>query len=230
MAAWDSPDLLARCKRLAKRPTTDAQVADADWYAWLTEGEAFVVQQIATHVPDVLYNAPTKLSTSDSGVTYDFPSSIYPLGNVELRKSPTGRVMIPGAQWDSAADYVPAGNKIRFPDGKAKTFTDGPYARWVAEPGAIDASTASIVKPDHVRVLVVYKAVETWARHGGNRDPGPFEELYFKAWAGDPRDVSDIGILGALKNQFLFSGAASQPVEAPWYFGIDDGSGYNAQL
>ncbi len=230
MADWDSADLLARSKRLAKRPTTDAQVSDTDWYAWLTEAEAFVVQRIATHVPDVLYTDPTKLATTDSGVTYDFPSNIYPLGNVELRRSPTGAVMIPGAEWDSGADYVPAGNKIRFPDSKAKTFSDGPYARWVPAPGTIDGSTDSIVQPPHVRILLVYKAVETWARTGGNRDPGPFHELYIKAWSGDPADPSDVGILGAFKNQFLFSGAASYPAETPWTRSIDDGSGYNAQL
>lgn len=224
MAAWDTNDLVTRCKRMAQRPEADEQTTAATWHEMLSEGQAYWMIMLATHVPEVNYGSPTKLTTADSGLTYDFPS--FPLGHVELRKSPTGAVMIPGPEWDIGADYVPEGKKIRFPDGKTKTFADGPYARFVAEPGLIDANTAPVLLPETARQLLVARAVALWADRGGLRDPRPFLALEHKLWAGDPNVLGDMGYMGALKHQFLFAGTAAYPASGRWTQYISDGGGY----
>lgn len=227
MALMDSADLLARCKRTAKRPGTDSQIADGDWYAWLTEAQIKWVPIVASVAPEQMYGAPTKITSSDSGVTYDFPSD--PLGQVEVRESPTGRLWIPCAQWESGGDFVHEGNRIRFPDGKAKTFTDGPYARWVAAPTTISASVEPTLKPTNARLLLVHQACVYYAEQGGNRDPRPFERRLRDLWYGDPDDPRTPGLMDALKKQYAYSGAVAQPSQPKWYQAINSGQGYVVQ-
>lgn len=227
MATWDSADLLDRCKRTAKRPATDAQITDTDWFAWLTEAQSHWLKVIATQAPESQYGAPAILTTSDSGKTYKFPNNDWPVGHIELRQSPTGRLLRPGPEWDAGADYVLDGDTVRFPGGKSKTFTDGPYARYVADPGVVAVATQPVLKPPSGRMLLVYRACVFWASQGGHRDPAPFAKLEAEAWYGDPTRPGDIGLLGTLKNQILFGGAAAYSSDdTAWYQFINDGSGY----
>ena len=227
MALYDTADLLARSRRAAKRPATDAQVADTDWYAWLTEAQIKWVSKIANVAASVMYGAPTKLTTSDSGVTYDFPSE--PVGQVEVRESPTGRIWIPCTEWESGGDFVHENDRIRFPDQKAKIFGDGPYARWVAMPGVIDASSEPTLKPKHARLLLVHQACIYYAESGGNRDPAPFRSNMNDLWLGDPGDPDQQGLKAALKKQFAFSGAVASKATPKWYEWINTGEGYVVQ-
>lgn len=224
MALYDSADLLARAKFRARRPSPDESMSDANWYALLTDAQAHWVRQLATHVPEQMYTAEI-LTTADAGVSYDFASE--PLGEYELRATPNGRLLIPGPDWDPGVDFVPNGKKIRFPGGRAKTFTGGPAARYVKAPGVIDATTEPTLLPMHARILLCARACIEWARRGGLEDPQPYLDWENELWFGNPA-MGETGILGALKQQYFLRGAEAVPqggVEDWWRF-IDGGEGY----
>lgn len=229
MALFDSADLLTRCKRLTARPATDVApptdaTIDLMWYALLTEAQLHWVRELATHVPSVMY-VFEKLTTADAGVTYDFTKE--PLGNYEIRQSPTGNLLLPGPDWDPGADFVPAGQKIRFPGQKARSFANGPWSRYVQTPGVLDAANAPTLLPTHARQLLPPRAAIIWATRGGMRDPGPYQTEENKLWYGDP-DRGELGILGSLKTQVFLQGSEAIPqvTVSDWWRYIDDGSGY----
>jgi len=212
------------------RPATDEDKGPTDstsddmWYALLTEAQIHWIAEIATHVPDMagLYTLE-QLTTSDSGLTYDFTAE--PLGHYELRESKTGRLLVPGPEWDPASDFVPDGQKIRFPGGLTRQFGSGPWARYVKQPGVIAAATQPTLKPTNARLLLVHHAVGLWASRGGLRDPRPFWDLEAKTAFGNPA-TGEIGIVGALKHQAYLAGAAAVSGQFPWYLGITTGEGY----
>jgi len=232
VALFDSADLLARVKRMAARPATDEDKgptdadADAMWYALLTEAQLAVVRELATHVPSVMY-VHEKLTTADAGLTYDF--SAEPLGQYEIRQSPTGRLLIPGPEWDPGSDFVMAGNEIHFPGQKTKQFSNGPWARYVKTPGAIAAATEPTLLPTHARQLLIPRTCILWATRGGLRDPAPYEAEWNRLWYGDP-EHGEVGILGALKYQAFLMGAEAIPslTADDWWRFIDDGAGYSS--
>lgn len=200
MADWDSPDLLARCKRLRRRPETDEGTEDTDWYAMLTEAEAQWKPVIATHYPNDMFGAPVLMTSSDSGYTYTLPGSeIDPLALLVL-ESATGAPLKPGAYWDQSSDYVhEGGGTIRMTNGRSRTFSAGPYARYIAGPGTIDASTDSTIKPKRLRLLLVHAACQIDASRGGMDDPAYYEALLQKAAFGNPAIPGDVGLIGSLK-------------------------------
>lgn len=208
MALWDKVDLLARCKFYAQRPATDESMADADWYSLLTEAQAEVYTMLAAHGMQALYGAPTQLTTTDSK-TFTFgtvaSANIVPIGQVEIRRTRTGPLMVPCSEWETGGDFVMEGDKIRIPGNR--TLSPAPYARFITPPEAIDASNDAALIPRHARILLVYRACEKWARRGGFRDPSYFIDLFTKAWSGDPNVPGDVGLLGLYKTQFAFSGA-----------------------
>ena len=182
-------------------------MADADWYALLTEAQAEWYATFATYVPFVLMGAPTAMSTADSGATYTFSSSVYPTGGLEVYDSATGRLLRPAAYWESAGDYVWEGNKIRITKGGTRSFTGGPVARYITPPTTIDGSTAPTLKPDECRILLVHRALIKWATLSALQDPEKWERAEQKAWMGDPAN-GQVGFLGQLKTQNLFMGSA----------------------
>lgn len=230
MPQWDSVYCLAEAKLLAQRPATDEQVSDADWYRHLTKGNEYWVGQFAVHMPWVMMGAPTLLTSTDSGETYPFPDDadsvpIVPLA-VELYDTKTGRLLRPGTYHDSGADYVWEGDKIRFPKGKTKTYSDGPYARFVTPPGLVSAAVEPTLKPKRARQLIVYRAVVMWASQGGFRDPQPYRDLETEAWYGDPLS-GKVGLLGEIKLQNPFQGVeAIVATDVLLKDLIDDGTGY----
>jgi hypothetical protein len=228
MATWDSPDLLSRVKLLAKLPSTDTSMTDANWYSFLTEAQSLWYSNFVSQAPWWLMGAPTLLTSADSGVTYTFGAGVYPLA-VELYETLDGRLMKPCSYADRSGDYVWEGDNIRFPGNDAKTFSDGPYARWVAPPGAIAAATEPTLQPAHARILLVYRAVALWAATGNLRDPGVFFALEKSAWMGRP-EVGDIGILGLLKTQNPFLGASAYASDwsGSLLQSVSTGSGYRA--
>jgi len=210
-------------------PSTTEFPATADWYAWITEAQAYYYGVFATHCPWFLLTAPTLLVSADGGYTYPMPSSTHVL-HVELYDSKGGRLLRAGAYWDTGADYVWEGNRIRFPNNKAKTYSDGPYVRYVAEPGDIDGSTAPTLVPDYARMLLVDHAVALWSERGGMRDPTPFWLRERKRAWGDPQTPGDVGILGNLKlqNPFLGSMATGNQTTLTGLDMLNTGSGYVA--
>lgn len=225
MATWDSADLLQRFRDETARPATDTSTPDATVYRLLTNAQAHWTNVFAAQVPWVLMNPPQLLTSTDGGTTYPFPGCVMPLA-VEVYDTLDGHLLKPSSFFDPNGDLVWEGDHIRFPQGQQQTFSNGPYARYVSPPGAIDANTQPTLVPAHCRLLLVYRAAAEWAERGGFRDPSPWYRLEKKFWFGDASS-GDVGALGALKNQHLFMGAAAYqdstggPLE-----GVSTGAGY----
>lgn len=221
MSTWDNADLLARCQRLANRPATDELMTDAKWYALLTEAQAQWMGTIAAICPETNFSAPELLTSADSGATYTFAS--YPIGHVEIRSARNGNLLVVGPEWDANTDFAQEGQTLRVPNGKTRTFSGGPYARYVKVPDVIDASTQPTMKPAHARMLLVYNAL---VRFCGitQQDPTFWLMMEQHAWSGDPNNPGDTGILGQLKTQFYASGLSAAPRAYVWYQSPDLGS------
>lgn len=219
-----SAELLTEIKRRAGRPSTDAETSDTQWYNHLTVGQEYLYQLFAAHFPEALYGAPTKLSTSDNKV-YTFPSSITPMGKVEIRASRNGELLTPGAEWDTNADFTQEGSQIRIPHNKTRTFSDGPYARFITPPDVIDANTEPTLKPPRARILIVWQGLIDWATIGGRRDPTPYLAGFQRAWQGDPRVEGSTGLLHELKSQYFAEGMGAIQTHPYWWRGADLGSG-----
>jgi hypothetical protein len=229
MADWDAADLVARCNREAGITAQSTFPDDDDWYAWLTEAQEHWYGQFSIHFPVLHMGAPTLITSSDGGYTYYFPNDddgdpIHPLA-VQLFQSQSGRPLHPGTFW-SDADYVWEGDHIRFPRGNAKSFSDGPYARFITPPGTIGAADEPTLKPKRARKLMVYRACALWATRGGKRDPRAFYTLEAVFWSGRP-DSGDLGLLGELKMQNPMQGMESVAVQSGGVLSyVDTGKGY----
>lgn len=220
MTLWTSAYLLAQLKQHAKLPTA-TEWTDAILYNYLQEAQELVYEEIAAHVPEAIMTGPTLLTTADGGYSYTFGTdadgdNIAPLGQVEIRESKAGAVLIPAADFDQAGDFVMYGDRIRFPGQVSRTFSDGPYARFVSPPGLLDASTQPTLKPKRARKLIVYRALVLFAEPP--EATGDYELKYRTAAWGDPSTPGDIGLLGALKMQYFASGGAgmSNPDPIGW--------------
>lgn len=229
MADWDSADLLARLKRTAAIPATTEYPTDAQAYQLLSEAQHYWMMEMATHVPESQYTAPRQLTSADGGVTYTFPNP-WPGGSgtveayaCEIYDRIDGRRLTPGAFWQPERDYVFEGNLIRFAGNKAKTFTNGPYARYVAHAPEITASVQPVLRPNAARLLVILRAAAYHAARGGLRDPQPYYDAEARYFFGDP-NLGMAGLLAALKMGDLQGGmqAYGGSGEA-WYHGMDLG-------
>lgn len=159
-------------------------MTSTEWYAFLGEGQQRVVGLLAMHAPESNYGAPTLLTSADSGATYTFGAdaatgeNISPIGHIELRESKTGAMIPPASEWDNTAlAYLFESDKIRWPGQKTRTFSDGPYARFVTMPGLLNATNAPTLKPIFARELLVYDACERAAVRCGV-DPTPYGQMF----------------------------------------------------
>jgi hypothetical protein len=221
VALWDVADCLARAKRLVNRPVPDAALADTDWYAFFTEAQSRVYSMLAVHCPEAVYGAPVLMTTADSGLTYTYGTdsglptgytTIFPIGHVEIRASRAGNLLRPGSDWDMSGDvFVPEGDRIRFPGGRTRIFTDGPYARFVKPPGVVDATTGVLtLEPPFARILIVDDAV-TRAAQRMSQDTAEHEARFQQDWAE---------VLFALKSQYHGQGLQGVGGSgAPWWRG-----------
>lgn len=210
MADWDSADILARARDEAQEPTAGSVTTDAQWYRLLTAAQHRIYRLFAQHCPHILVEPPVALTTGDDGLTYQFPSDVYPLGYAELREGLDGRLLWSGSNWSWCGDFVFEGNQLRTPNGQSRSYSDGLYARYITPPGTIDGSNQPSLRPDWARILIVLDAVKEWAGQGGLRDPSIWAQKFQHAWAGDPSVLGDVGIMGALKTQIRFPGAAAR--------------------
>lgn len=182
MALYDSADLLSRTKNLFPRPTSDELITDPVRYQMLGDAQRRVVSLIAFHCPEMMYGAPTLLTTADSGATYTFGTGVTPIGHIELRESKTGAMIPPASEWDTTTTgYLFEAEKIRWPGQKTRTFADGPYCRFVTMPGVLDGSTAPTLKPEFARELLVYGACSSLASICGE-DPSRFDAMFNARW------------------------------------------------
>jgi len=226
MAYSTSAELLAGFDFFAQRPATDESMTDAQKYTLLSAGQVKCYELFSQHFPEVLYGDPTLMTTSDSGYTYQFASSVFPFGSVEIRSSRTGGLLIPTTDWGNG-DYVWEGSQIRIPNGQTRSFPDGaPYARYISPPSDIDGSTEPTLVPAMARSLIMYYALYLWAERGAGMneaDPNRYLGMFQSAWSGDPRIPGDVGILATLKRQGYGQGMSAMEVSGqPFYRGSPD--------
>ena len=176
MAYLDTADLLARAKRILNRPSSDAALADADWYTFLTDAQERAFHDLAPRVPKAMVGAPVALTSSDSGATYGTSSTFY-AGHARVYAT---RSDIPDNPLVEGQDYLFEGDVIRIPNNRTRTFPDGgPWLYGLVYPGVIDGSTEpTLVSP--ARRLIVYGAVSLGAERL-SRDTTPYEVLYEQA-------------------------------------------------
>ncbi len=226
MAQYDSADLLARIKVHAKQPTVSQDMSDIGWYVFLGDAQESIMAELATHVPEANYSTPTKMTTTDSGLTYfidDGSGGVQEFfGWAEVRESRAGSLVTIGAEFDPAVDFAAEGFTLRVPDGKTRTFADGPYVRYVAIPGLLSAAVEPVLKPNYARRLIIYRALQYWAARGGLRDPAPYMQLEQREAWGDPNSPGSVGIIAALKSQYY--GAYAVPsAQGKWWASGDLG-------
>jgi hypothetical protein len=182
---WSSPDLLRRVKQYARRPATDTSVTDDMWYDFMTEAQVEVFDDLFSRFPQAQWGAPSLLQTLDGGYTYQFnddpdgdPS--YPMGMTEVYPDLRS---IPDSPLIYGEDYELEGYLIRIPGNRSRTFADGPYARFVSRPDqAITEDLNPALFPKEARMLLVWKALESWAsRPGSGADPTYYMAKYAQA-------------------------------------------------
>lgn len=210
MALFDSPDLLSRTLALLKRPASDEELTSTQLYALLTEAQAHWQIQIAGLFPEVMMSAPELLTTSDAGLTYTLASE--PVGPVIVLDGQDGNELRAGSYSDPSADYVPEGQTIRMTRHRARTFSNGLYARYVPVSGTLDGSNPPTLKPVRARILLPPRAAILFAMSGGLRDPAPYVALEANLWAGSGN--GDFGVLGLIAKQTSGYSIGGTP---PWW-------------
>jgi hypothetical protein len=160
---WAAADLLTRFNSLARRPATDA-VGTPEKYSYLAQGQVDALLDIALLAPDAFFVAPVALTAAADRKTFTFPSSIRPVGPVELYPS---LAAIPDSPMVEGVDFMAEGSQIRITNNRA--HAGDIYARYVAMPSDIDASTEPTLAPPQARELIVFKAVALFAEAGGLR-------------------------------------------------------------
>lgn len=182
---WSSPDLLRRVKQYSRRPATDASVTDEMWYDFMTEAQVEVFSDLFTRFPAMQWSAPMLLTTADGGKTYSFGldadgDPIYPMGHTEV--FPNLR-SIPDSPLVYGVDYQLEGYVLRIPGDRSRLFPGGPYARFVARPDQAITDVANpLLFPKEARMLLVWKALQSWAsRPGSGADPTYYAVQYQQA-------------------------------------------------
>lgn len=216
MGVSTSAELLDFCELMSGLPTENEEMNDAKWYKLLTLAQKEMFRIFASHVPHSQYGAPELLTTSDGGYTYNLAN--YPWGRVVVRESREGRILYPGAEYDSSVDFTIEGDTIRWVNNEARTFSDGPYARYVAAPGDISAVSEPTLQPLEARIAIAWRALELWCSMGRMRDPAHYAREIQKLLWGDPNSRGDIGMIGALKIQYQFQDGTDGPSDhLPWF-------------
>src|SRR4051794_11857482 len=110
MALWDTAYLVRRFDATVRLPAAN-ELPPQEKYDLLSEAQEMVVDELAVHVPEMMYGPPTKLTTADGGISYTFGidadgTPIVPRGHVEVRPSPTGDLYTPATQFDAGGDFV----------------------------------------------------------------------------------------------------------------------------
>lgn len=185
MATLDVADALTILKRLCRVPDVTEYPAAADWYDFLRDGENRVKHELGAIVPEVLYNAPTLLTSADGGYTYTFgtdggSNAIAPIGHVRVYPN---RESIPFAPLMSGREYVFEGTRIRMTEYTPQTYASGPYAQWIAPTLVIDGSTNAFTLPVQLRMLAIHDACRRYADSGGVQDATPYERAYQEEFA-----------------------------------------------
>lgn len=210
---WGAIELLAQLRMVTKRPANDADLTDARGYVFLSEAQQQLARIFAGQIPHTNYLAPEKLTTPDAGLTYVALNDV--LGKAELfsdklRSEPLEE----GPVW-SDADYTVEGTKtFRMCGGRARTFADGPWLRYMTLPGVIDDNDPPTLLPLDSRAVIVLLAAAKWAQSGSARNPQPYLDEATALLMGDER-MGWVGIIPAEKERMARSGGTRSA--AFWY-------------
>ena len=209
---------LSTFRQIAGLPDEAPDPSETVMYDLVTNGCRRIQRLLAQHVPDAVKIAPEELTTLNDGVTYTF--AYYPMGRAEVREGRTGRVLVPGPDWDnSSSTYVMEGQTIRWPNNQARTFPTGLWARYTPEHPVVDENTAPILTRIALRAAI-WDAVAEWAAQGDAVDPTRYELGRAREMWGDKNMPGDEGVIGALKRQFYAQGAPAGG-DAYWWRNSD---------
>lgn len=178
MPLWDRADLLARCKRYARRPATDASITDAEWYRHLSDAEQEFMQELADRAPESNWSAPFQMTAITGNKRYTFGNDANGTPMAPMRAEVFRSLRdIPDFPLVEGVDFLWDGSVgIRIPYDQARTFNGGaPWCRVVAPPIEITSSQGPTLQPPAAREVLVWSAVARWASEGGYRDPGYWE-------------------------------------------------------
>lgn len=217
MALYDSADLLQRTKRLAEFQVPSEYPRDPDWYAWLTEAQDYWVGIIAQHDARLLCSAPVALTSADGGRTYTFPTATgTPIAIEEITIGQAGTPLRLGADFDPTVDASWEGdNTLRIARNTTRSFSNGLYARYVAQPTEIRDDQEPTL-PVMCRPLLPPRACILYAQSGGSRNPAPYQDAETRIWSGDPSVPGDTGLLGRIKKR-AFAQSSSGQFGSPWW-------------
>jgi len=219
VALFDASDLVTRTLNLINRPDADEAFTRTTTndvlYQYVSDGQRRICELLAWQVPEVSYEPPTQLISSDNGLTYGFGTDsdgnpILPLGQIELRgDGPKGLPILPGNDWDdttlvylldtNASTGYPV---IRWPGQRTRTFANGLWCRYVKPTLQITSSSSPVtLKPFLCRELIPYQAAVSCATQL-DMDPGPYQSQFDARW---------YEILAILKTQKHGAGLAAFP-------------------
>lgn len=188
-STWTSADLLSRFDNLAARPsgTADA-MGDTAKYQYLSDAQQEVIADLSAVAPWTLYqkvaygSMPT-LTTTDSQV-FTFGNDVngnplFPQGKAMIYPSLNA---IPDSPWREGWDYLNEGTQIRIPNNG--TYAGTLYWRGIAPVLDITATNQPALLPVASRILIVYKAVWTYALAGNRKQDlaQQMQALYEKRW------------------------------------------------
>lgn len=229
---YSSQWLFDRCAMEVRRPKADLLVTPDLWWTFLTEAQQYWQRVAATMVPHSQMGDWVKLTSADNGLSYTFGldeagRNIVPIGEVVVRDGPgaTGRVLAPGEPWHEHRRFYIEADRIRWGSGKARTFADGPYAKFVTPAGVLDADHEPVFMPPSARMLLVHHAVEAAFMGPLKRDPSGPRDAQRRIWLGDP-DSGEPGLLATLRNQFYGQGQQALDRSSGRWWPVDDGAGY----
>lgn len=170
---WTSNDLLARFNQLSGRGSITADsVTPEVKFQFLSDAEAYTIDRLAA-IPACaksLFGAPAALTTSDGGYTFSFGTdgngyALFPLGSAGIYPSLTS---IPGGAWMPGIDYLDQGTTIRMPNNVPYTGTL--YWYGVTPRQQMSATVQPVLNPPPIRMLIVRRAVATFAETGNIRN------------------------------------------------------------
>lgn len=221
MTLMASADLLSDFKFFRGRPTTDEESTDVQIYRLLTLAQQQVAAEITALYPRFVAGAPVAMTTTDGGITYSISGTdedslpIVPFGHAEVYASNTSGELFGSTYAGREGDVVFEGDAIRIPGGQTRTFTSGPYIRYAAQTGTLDATHPPTL-PSVCRPMITYRALVLWANRGGVRDPQPYEQMYQQAWLGANPGGGDVGIRGLIATQYAQGLTAATAAQAWW--------------
>lgn len=186
MGLYDTADLLRRAKIKLHRPATDAaftqSTTDDVLYDCATEAQGRINTLLGIYVPDAIWTVPTKLTTPDNGLTYNFGNdtdgdAIFAFGHYTLYPNkecePTTPLMV-------GIDYMVQGATIRMPNNAAKVWTDGPYCVYAAPSNVINSTTQPTI-PKFARPALLSDLCRR-AAEVLQMDPTGFENQFQNDW------------------------------------------------